>query len=121
MDSPRVSIPYPDPPRRPRARAAAVPLPWWRRITVRFEVLIASVVVRVMLLLTQLMTYQVSSSARQAILAAASDSAQRISRMISWPASACIASWIRPISRCSYLHWTLLPQPPLDAIERLLD
>ena len=59
-----------------------MPLPWWRRFTVRFEVLIASVVVLVMQLLTGVMTYRLGSSARQAILVASSDSAQRISRMV---------------------------------------
>ncbi|ART48510.1 HD domain-containing phosphohydrolase [Acidovorax carolinensis] len=57
--------------------------PWWRRTTVRFEVLIASVVVLAMLLLTALMAYQLSASARQAITTASSESAQRISQIIS--------------------------------------
>ncbi|HEY9209461.1 MAG TPA: hypothetical protein VIP31_10595 [Acidovorax sp.] len=55
----------------------ATRLPWWRRITVRFEVLIASVVVLAMLLLTALMAYQFSTSARQAIETASSESALR--------------------------------------------
>ncbi|RQO81524.1 HD domain-containing phosphohydrolase [Acidovorax sp. FJL06] len=57
-------------------------LPWWRRITVPFEVLIASVVVAAMLLLTALLVYQVSTSARQAIIAASDDSAQHISQLV---------------------------------------
>ena len=58
-------------------------LPWWRRITVPFEVVIASVVVSAMLLLTVLLVYQVGTSARQAIIAASDDSAQHISLLIS--------------------------------------
>ena len=50
-------------------------LPWWRRITIPFEVLIATVVVTAMLLLTALLVYQVSTSARQAIIAASDESA----------------------------------------------
>ena len=57
-------------------------LPWWRRITIPFEVLIATVVVTAMLLLTALLVYQVSTSARQAIIAASDESAQRISQVI---------------------------------------
>ena len=57
-------------------------LPWWRRITVRFEVLIASVVVTAMLLLTGLMAYQVGTTAQQAILTASDDSAYNISQLI---------------------------------------
>ena len=57
-------------------------LPWWRRITIPFEVLIATVVVTAMLLLTALLVYQVSTSARQAIIAASDESAQRISQLI---------------------------------------
>ena len=66
MDSPRDSTPEPrQPPQRPALDAGlAPPLPWWRRATVRFEVLTASVVVLAMLLLTALMTYQISTSAR---------------------------------------------------------
>lgn len=60
----------------------ATDLPWWRRITIPFEVLIASVVVAAMLLLTVLMVYQVGSSARQAIIDASDDSAQHISQLI---------------------------------------
>ncbi|PJI97753.1 HD-GYP domain-containing protein (c-di-GMP phosphodiesterase class II) [Acidovorax sp. 69] len=55
---------------------------WWRRITIPFEVLIATVVVTAMLLLTVLLVYQVSTSARQAIIAASDDSALRISQLI---------------------------------------
>ena len=58
-------------------------LPWWWRITVPFEVVIASVVVSAMLLLTVLLVYQVGTSARQAIIAASDDSAQHISLLIS--------------------------------------
>lgn len=61
----------------PDAQAAG--LPWWQRITVPFEVVIASVVVAAMLLLTVLLVYQVGTSARQAIIAASDDSAQHIS------------------------------------------
>ena len=57
-------------------------LPWWRRITIPFEVLIATVVVTAMLLLTALLVYQVSTSARQAIIAASDESAERISQLI---------------------------------------
>jgi len=57
-------------------------LPWWRRITIPFEVLIATVVFTAMLLLTALLVYQVSTSARQAIIAASDESAQRISQLI---------------------------------------
>ncbi|WP_422842921.1 HD domain-containing phosphohydrolase [Acidovorax sp. M2(2025)] len=57
--------------------------PWWRRITVPFEVLIASVVVTAMLLLTALLVYQVGTSAHQAIIAASDESAQQISQLIS--------------------------------------
>lgn len=64
------------------SQGAAADLPWWRRITVPFEVLIASVVVSAMLLLTALLVYQVSTSARQAIIAASDDSAQHISQLV---------------------------------------
>ncbi|WP_431777473.1 hypothetical protein [Ottowia caeni] len=57
-------------------------LRWWRRITVPFEVLIASVVVTAMLLLTGLMAYQVGTSAQQAILSASDDSAYNMSQLI---------------------------------------
>ena len=73
---------------RDQASQAAAPhrptaaLPWWERITVRLEVLTASVVVLAMLLLTALVTYQVSSSARQALVSASGDSAQRVSMLI---------------------------------------
>ena len=63
-------------------QGAVADLPWWRRITVPFEVLIASVVVSAMLLLTALLVYQVSTSARQAIIAASDDSAQHISQLV---------------------------------------
>ena len=73
--------------RNPASQAAAphrptAALPWWGRITVRLEVLTASVVVLAMLLLTALVTYQVSSSARQALVSASGDSAQRVSMLI---------------------------------------
>ena len=64
------------------SQGVAADLPWWRRITVPFEVLIASVVVSAMLLLTALLVYQVSTSARQAIIAASDDSAQHISQLV---------------------------------------
>ena len=57
--------------------------PWWRRFTIPFEVVIASVVVSAMLLLTVVLVYQVGTSARQAIIAASDDSAQHISMLIS--------------------------------------
>lgn len=57
--------------------------PWWRRLTVPFEVVIASVVVAAMVLLAGLLIYQVGTSARQAIITAADDSAQHISQLIS--------------------------------------
>lgn len=65
------------------ATGVATVQPWWQRITIRFEVLTASVVVLAMLLLMALMAYQLSTSARQAITTASSDSAQRISQLIS--------------------------------------
>lgn len=58
-------------------------LPWWRRVTVPFEVVIASVVVSAMLLLAVVLFYQVGTSARQAIIAASDESAQHISQLIS--------------------------------------
>ena len=63
--------------------AEALGLPWWRRVAVPFEVVIASVVVSAMLLLTVVLVYQVGTSARQAIIAASDDSAQHISMLIS--------------------------------------
>lgn len=77
MDSHRNPASQAVAPHRPTAA-----LPWWRRITVRLEVLTASVVVLAMLLLTALVTYQVSSSARQALVSASGDSAQRVSMLI---------------------------------------
>lgn len=59
------------------------PLSGWRRATIPFEVLIASVVVTAMLLLAVLLFYQVGTSAQQAIIAASDDSAQHISQLIS--------------------------------------
>ena len=73
--------PHPQHDQHPHSHSPAK-LPWWGRITVRLEVLTASVVVLAMLLLTALMTYQVSSSARKAIVAASGDSAQRVSMLI---------------------------------------
>ena len=58
-------------------------LPWWRRLTIPFEVVIASVVVTAMVLLTVLLVYQVGTGARQAIIDASDDSAQHISMLIS--------------------------------------
>ena len=66
-----------------RHTRAALPLHWWQRVTVRFEVLTASVVVLTMLVLTALVAYQFSTRTREAILLASSDSAQRISMQIS--------------------------------------
>lgn len=57
--------------------------PWWRRFTIPFEVVIASVVVSAMVLLAVLLVYQVGTSARQAIIAASDDSALHISQLIS--------------------------------------
>ncbi|MBP6599676.1 MAG: HD domain-containing protein [Giesbergeria sp.] len=88
MDTPRdhapeaAAPPPPLSPLPPPSRRAAAALPWWGRITVRLEVLTASVVVLAMLLLSGLMTYQISSSARQAIVTASGDSAQRLSMLI---------------------------------------
>lgn len=74
----------PDPTHPPtRHTRAALPLHWWQRVTVRFEVLTASVVVLTMLVLTALVAYQFSTRTREAILLASSDSAQRISMQIS--------------------------------------
>jgi len=56
---------------------------WWHRITVPSGVLISGLVVVSMLLLSGLLAYQASSTARQAILAASEDSAQHISLLIS--------------------------------------
>ena len=83
MDTPREPTAEPNPPRHAAFHDVVTALPWWRRITVRFEVLIASVVVAAMVLLTGLMAYQLSSSASQAIMAASDDSAHRISQVIS--------------------------------------
>lgn len=92
--------------RNPASQAAAphrptAALPWWERITVRLEVLTASVVVLAMLLLTALVTYQVSSSARQALVSASGDSAQRVSMLITErvqrivnPADAIVGCWL---------------------------
>ncbi|MBV7543883.1 HD domain-containing phosphohydrolase [Acidovorax sp. sic0104] len=67
----------------PRAALTGDGLAWWRRVTIPFEVLIASVVVLAMLLLTALLVYQVGTSARQAMIDASDDSAQHISQLIS--------------------------------------
>ncbi|MFN7155338.1 MAG: hypothetical protein ACK4OE_16770 [Acidovorax sp.] len=83
MDTLRPSHPEPEVDLRPAPSVQAVDLPWWLRITVPFEVVIASVVVSAMLLLTVLLVYQVSTSARQAIIAASDDNAQHISQLIS--------------------------------------
>ncbi|CAN7386716.1 HD domain-containing phosphohydrolase [Acidovorax sp. LjRoot194] len=87
MDSPRPSQSQPLPPgtgaRQARPARAADELPWWRRITVPFEVLIASVVVLAMLLLTALLVYQVGTGARQAMIDASDENAQHISQLIS--------------------------------------
>lgn len=85
MDFHRDAAPGSSPPHHRPAFGTeeAAPLPWWRRISVRFEVLTASVVVLAMLLLTLLMTYQIGTSARQALMAASSDSAQRVGLLIS--------------------------------------
>ena len=64
----------------PRVRAGGLPRRY--RTTIPFEVLIATVVVTAMLLLTALLVFQVSTSARQAIVAASDDSAQHISQLI---------------------------------------
>ena len=85
MDLPRPPPPSPqrEGARRPAAGTSAQGLPWWRRITVPFEVLIASVVVLAMLALTALLVYQVGTSARQAMIAASDENAQHISQLIS--------------------------------------
>lgn len=87
MDTLRDSPQDPPPSAVLRGRASVpggqtTDLPWWRRITIPFEVLIATVVVTAMLLLTALLVYQVGTSARQAIIAASEESAQRISQLI---------------------------------------
>ena len=61
----------------------ASPSRWWQSVTVRFEVLTASVVVLTMLLLTALVTYQIGTRTREAVLVASGDSARRISLQIS--------------------------------------
>ena len=66
----------------PSARVAS-PSRWWQSVTVRFEVLTASVVVLTMLLLTALVTYQIGTRTREAVLVASGDSARRISLQIS--------------------------------------
>ncbi|MBU0749707.1 MAG: phosphohydrolase [Gammaproteobacteria bacterium] len=84
MHTERHSHPEPESDPRPTASVqTGADLPWWRRITVPFEVVIASVVVSAMLLLTVLMVYQVSTSAQQAIIAASDENAQHISQLIS--------------------------------------
>lgn len=84
MDTQRQSHPVPESDPRPTPSVqAAADLPWWRRITVPFEVLIACVVVSAMLLLTVLLVYQVSTSAQQAIISASDENAQHISQLIS--------------------------------------
>lgn len=86
MDTLRKSVPEPPPVVRDHlpvtSGGRAADLPWWRRVAIPFEVLIACVVVAAMLLLTALMAYQVGSSARQAIIDASDDSAQHISQLI---------------------------------------
>ncbi|MBV7426857.1 MULTISPECIES: HD domain-containing phosphohydrolase [unclassified Acidovorax] len=87
MDTLRESPPEPEPGHgarsSPSSAQGADGLPWWRRITVPFEVVIASVVVSAMLLLTVVLVYQVGTSAREAIIAASDDSARHISQLIS--------------------------------------
>lgn len=56
---------------------------WWHRITIPSGVLISSLVVAAMLLLSGLLAYQASTTAREAILAASEDSAQHVSLIIS--------------------------------------
>lgn len=56
---------------------------WWHRITIPSGVLISSLVVAAMLLLSGLLAYQASTTARETILAASEDSAQHISLIIS--------------------------------------
>ena len=86
MDTLRKSVTEPPPVVRDHlpvtSGGRAADLPWWRRVAIPFEVLIACVVVAAMLLLTALMAYQVGSSARQAIIDASDDSAQHISQLI---------------------------------------
>lgn len=84
MDTSRQSYPEPESDTRPTSSVQPLAdLPWWRRITVPVEVVIASLVVSAMLLLTVLMVYQVSTSAQRAIIAASDENAQRISQLIS--------------------------------------
>ncbi len=65
------------------ALAGAQGTHWWHRITVPSGVLISGLVVVAMLLLSGLLAYQASTTAREAIFAASEDSAQRISLIIS--------------------------------------
>ena len=82
MDTTR---PIEPPPKRPEGATprADVTFPWWRRVTLPFEVAIALVVVTAMLLLTAVLVYQVGTSARQAIITASDDNALHISQLIS--------------------------------------
>ena len=82
MDTTRPTEP---PPKRPEGATprADVTFPWWRRVTLPFEVAIALVVVTAMLLLTAVLVYQVGTSARQAIITASDDNALHISQLIS--------------------------------------
>ena len=56
---------------------------WWHRIAVPSGLLISSLVVAAMLVLSGLLAYQASNTAREAVLAASEDSAQHISLIIS--------------------------------------
>ncbi len=82
MDSLQDGTPHPEPTHCAQ-HPPVLRLPWWQRLTVRFEVLVASVVVLAMLLLTALIAYQLNTTARQAIMAASLDSAQHIGDLIS--------------------------------------
>lgn len=75
--------PGPVPTSRRAAPVDAEDVHWWHRITIPSGLLISSLVVAAMLLLSGLLAYQASTTAREAILAASEDSAQRISLIIS--------------------------------------
>ncbi len=58
-------------------------LPWWRRIRMGFGVVIASLVVGALLLMAALLALQARSTTRNAILAASTENAQHIGRLLS--------------------------------------
>ena len=84
MDSRRdAAASFPGSPGRQRtAQGGAEGLPWWRRATVPFHAVVASLVVGAMVLLAAVLALQVSRSARQAIVEASDENAQRIATII---------------------------------------